>query len=372
MAVKLRGSTTIDLSADTDRVGAVRNGASSRSRSPRRSVGTTPESKQSGKGGSVLTATSRPIADTNAWLQDLDDLGFAVISDFLAEAEQKQELALFNEMMLECCPNFDPDDRTTWTNKNMPGLSGKAIQGTTNNMAHSDWMWYLRTLPKLRLMFSHVHACPVDDLCVSFDGFSLDWSSKNKSEPWLHEDINLSLPLPNGLKSVQGIYTATAVKDFTRGFACVPGSHKHAEYRHNQRLTSGVVVPNRHYVPFGDNAPLPSKILVDANSFILFDSAVLHQNSGGVQDTDHGWNRRAAFLCMMPNMYRAGGVYQQKIDAYIEGAKTSHWAIWCERSKKPRWSRSRHNLLELSDYPIKRLEGQTPALTIPQERLVLF
>ena len=91
----------------------------------------------------------------------------------------------------------------------------------------------------------------------------------------------------------------------------------------------------------------PVKILMPANSFLLFDSNLLHMNVASSADCS-GWNRRAAYLCMQPRAWRTPEVYLEKVRAYIRGQGTSHWACFCDVKKKPQWPRSSHGLRPLS------------------------
>ena len=56
-------------------------------------------------------------------------------------------------------------------------------------------------------------------------------------------------------------------------------------------------------------------------------------------DEPAGWNRRAAYICMMPRKWQEETVYSKKIQAYLDGLGTSHWAVFCDVKRKPRWPR---------------------------------
>jgi hypothetical protein len=256
-------------------------------------------------------------------------------------------------------------------NANLPGLFGKAIQGAEFNLSQSNWLWYLRECPPFKNIFTALHG--TTDLCTSFDGFSLDWSCENKSEPWLHEDKHLYLAGAEK-RSVQGVYSATETTETSRGFACVPASHLRAKERFAARPKGG----SRHYVVLEAESPDQTeavKILSPANSFLLFDSSVLHMNDPSREDCE-GWNRRAAYICMMPKSWRTKKVYEEKVRAYVRGEGTSHWAMFCDVKLKPRWPRKRHSLNALNDVKVTfHCTCETAAHTemcIPVERRELF
>ena len=284
-----------------------------------------------------------------------------MIADVLSDEQIACESKLFNEMMEECCPNFNKDDKSTWVNRSMPDLFGKAIQGSTNNMAHSDWMWFLRLCPQMKDIFRNVHG--TEDLCVSFDGFSLDWNVENRSKSWLHEDQALNIS-PH-VFSVQGTYNAVAVTETSRGFCCVPGSHLTAGRRHANRL----VKPKKNYVLLEEDSPEHDnsvKLLVPSNSVVLWNSFLLHANECGTANNDEGWNRRSAFICMMPKVIRPADVLVAKIQAYRNGYQGTHWANHWTRKMNP-YPRNKY-LLPLRDCTIKFDEGGL----IPPDRFELF
>ena len=119
------------------------------------------------------------------------------------------------------------------------------------------------------------------------------------------------------------------------------------------------------------------------NSFLLFDSNLLHMNEASSEDVKLGWNRRAAYICMMPKKWRKPEVYAKKVRAYLEGNGTSHWACFCDIKPKPQWPRKRFKTLnELACVDIEfecsceeKKTGNNITHTekcIPQDRRKLF
>jgi len=311
--------------------------------------------------GETLTPKMFDREDVEDWKYHLAVQGYVVIKDLLSEEQKRKEFTLFNDMMKECCPGFDENDSSTWENKNMPGLFGKAIQGSSYNMAHSDWMWFLRLCPEFKYLFSKIHN--TNDLCVSFDGFSLDWNVLNTSESWLHEDQALNL-VP-GLLSVQGVYNTVPVTESSRGFCCVPTSHLRARERQSRRS----ILPRKNYVPLDDITEQSNsvKLLVPDNSMILWNSFLLHANECGTFNSEKGWNRRSAYICMMPSILRSEKVREAKIEAYKNGYQGTHWPIFWVRKREP-YPRNTKRLLRLHDCTIRfNIDNG-----IPNDRLSLF
>jgi hypothetical protein len=167
------------------------------------------------------------------------------------------------------------------------------------------------------------------------------------------------------------VYLATETSEASRGFACVPGSHREAETRFARRPKGG----SRHYVVLEAESPDQAKavkILSPANSFLLFDSSLLHMNDPSREDCD-GWNRRAAYICMMPKAWRTRKVYEAKVRAYLRGDGTSHWAMFCDIKKKARWPRAgRSSLNPLNDVQVRTdctcTDTEHTEFCIPEER----
>ena len=304
-----------------------------------------------------LIATMRPetfdVRDDN-WMRHLMTEGYVVLNEAITENEANEAIKLFKEDYTRISPKWDWNDSNTWIPSNAPMMWGKGAS-TYNGIGQSDTMWYLRMNSVARTAFSQIYG--TDDLITSFDGCSLFVSDKQKSESWLHQDQHRDNPL----LSIQGVLNLLECSEYDAGFVCVPGSH--ISYIGQEAKKDWVLVPKDDEI--GKDAV---KLLTPARSMILFNSRLIHANSGMSKNHPNKVhiNRISAYITFAPKTRRNEETLEKRKRGYIQGETTSHWPNKFEPKRVP-FSVSKH-------YKERNLKHLTPLLTknndIPIDRLM--
>jgi len=280
-------------------------------------------------------------ADREAMLEYLDANGYAVVASVAQRADIESAQALFWDF-LEALPQtrVQRDDVQSWGDRRdwLPDPSNGIVSGF--GFGQSDFMWYLRMLPKVKEAFAAIWR--TDDLLVSFDGgnvfrpwkYQPEWLTRGG---WFHCDQNARLPDSIGRVCVQGLVTLLDASADTGGLVVVPGSHKQHENvcrRSVLARRAGDFVP----VAVGDPILGEGAILVAAKAgdLILWDSRTVHCNTPAlniqeaqppVAEPPGGWQliRQVGYVCMTPRKFATRSVLQQRKDAFVQGLSTSHW-----------------------------------------------
>ena len=260
------------------------------------------------------------IDDTDRWKKYLKDKGFVVIKNILTSDEITTGKDLFKKDWNTVSPKFDFENKGTWGIDNTPIMYGKGI-AVFNGFGQSDFMWYLRLNNNIQNIFEKIYE--TNELVVSFDGFSVFLSEKQKSKSWLHIDENPNNPL----YCIQGSYNFMPVTEHDAGFLVVPKSH--LNYKPN-------ISHNKDWIMCEDKDYLQKsqKLLIPENCFTLWNSRTIHANTG-MKKKDLELNRLTAYISYLPKNVRSNKIYEKRLDAYKNSHTTSHWANKCEIKKYP-------------------------------------
>jgi len=273
-----------------------------------------------------------------AFVRHLEQEGYAVLRDALGDASRAAFLQLFWRAARRVVPKLRLRDRSTW--RFPTGYRGiMAAYG----LAQSDFAWIPRMAPKVQKAFAAAFKVPTSELVVSLDAVLLSESlPKKRSAPWLHKDQRHDDSL--GL-SVQGIYTAGAVKERDAGTVLVPGSHRQV-YAWERRRKNDPVGGQHVRVPERELAKLEAQMVkpyMPANSLLLFNSRLVHANTTGTKRREEKGpgnlplpNRLALAVCYAPRRRRSEETRTRKEEAYLAGKTANHWP--CDRFslKRPR------------------------------------
>lgn len=272
--------------------------------------------------------------DDPAMVTYLGQHGFVIVKNVASKTEIGEAQELLWRFLEKAC-GMKQHDHNTWSDENMNRI-GSTRNGIMNERGinHSEFLWYIRMLPKVKAAFAAIHG--TDALLTSFDGGNVfrPWHvplKDSKSEfaktrsGWFHVDQGRKL---QGLQCVQGIVTLTDVNARTGGFCCIPGSHRD---HHKLMQVTGHDGANFALVP-GDFPALNNKQIIPicaAGDLILWDSRCIHANTPALEDPvisdPPQLLRIAAYVCMSPRSLATDAVIANKIRLFERGYGTGHW-----------------------------------------------
>ncbi|CAK9090541.1 unnamed protein product [Durusdinium trenchii] len=285
----------------------------------------------------------RVDTEREAFLQHLEEEGYAVVADVLSEQDIGHARSLLWDF-LEALPQtrVRRDDVKSWGCKRdwLPDERNGILNGF--GFGQSDFMWFLRLRPKVKDAFAAVWS--TNDLLVSFDGgnvfrpwrFDPAWRTLGG---WYHCDQNTRLGAASrGRCCVQGLVTLSEASRNSGGLVVVPQSHRdHAEVCERSALARG-----GDFVPISVNDPIlekgPVLVAAKAGDLILWDSRTVHCNTPGWAPEAEGmpftqcaqmeeWQllREVGYVCMTPAAWASDETLEQRRKAFEEGISTSHW-----------------------------------------------
>ena len=256
------------------------------------------------------------------YVSHLDQYGYAVIKDILTPLERINYYLKFIKEFKQVSSNFDFNDKTTWTNQNLPIMLSKGMV-IYNGLAHGNSIWSLRTNKNIQSIFKKIHN--TDELITSFDGFSMFVKKEQKSKAWLHIDQNPK----NTIYSIQGSYNYLDVKPNDSGFICVPKSHKTFKPKN--------ITHNKDWIPLTEEDTYEGnvvKLILPKNCFVIWDSKLIHANVGMTKQ-EPNINRLTSYITMFPRGMQTLENKQKRIEAYINGKACGHWPNKCEIKRYP-------------------------------------
>lgn len=273
------------------------------------------------------TPAPRFKSDDPAWMLHLDQEGYAVI----ASIAQKEELARAEDLLwefLEKHAGWERSSNETWTDEGMEKI-GCVHRGLVNGagMGHSDFMWYLRTLPKVREVFEYIWG--TDNLIVSFDGANLfrPWHHgfKKTMGGWWHVDQGKA---KQGRHAVQGFVSLFQADGRSGGLTVVPRSHlRFSEVVEDQQN------PHKDYCTVQNYSAvlqeLPRRLVCcQPGDLVLWDSRTVHANAPASEQPIAPADkllRAVGYICMTPARFASGDVRKHRRTAYEYRVSTSHW-----------------------------------------------
>ena len=302
-----------------------------------------------------LAPTVFDIENSKSWLEHLNDYGFVVLHEAISEEHAQLSMDMFKQEWCTVSPKFDWSNTDTWTTHNSPMIWNKSSV-MFNGFGQSDSNWHIRIHSRTKEAFTHVYNTP--ELSSSFDGFSLFLSDTQQSSKWLHQDQRTTDTRP----SYQAILNILPCTELDAGFICVPKSH--INYVQPPRNTDWGILPDHE-----QTTQKSCKILTPPRSLIIFNSKLIHANTGMVKKHPSKLhiNRFSAYTTFVPKDRQPDNILQQRIIGYHQGVACSHWADRFEVKKLPFHVRK--------PYLAREFNTLTPTIIhdkIPQERLELF
>lgn len=275
-----------------------------------------------------------------------DKYGFIVLTNVLSPKEINDLCDMFTKSMIEC---VDADEikknekllevfndyvagKLPFPRASVPGAHMKGFVSLCN-LPQSEFAWNARLNPRVKSIFSKLHDCAENDLCVSEDVpfYNPQKDTCTEADMWAHTDQNIKLKTGSD-PSYQGImYIQDATTDDTSNTVVMPFSHIE-EYEnmmnsipdalHDKNHTihvSGIpddIVRNDLIKKWNEKS---RRIPVPAGSLLIFNSKLIHQGypSG---------TRLAQPICWEPKKFRLETCYANKLRICASGFGTTHWA----------------------------------------------
>lgn len=227
-----------------------------------------------------------------AMAQHLEDNGFCVIGGALDREEISTATSLAWDWLESNPPGTTVrrDNIDTWHKEWLPDPINGIMSGFGFN--HSEYLWFLRTRPKVREAFEAVWE--TTDLLVSYDGGNMfrphehpagdpEWKT---SGGWFHVDQNAHKEGHAGKCCVQGVLLLTDANEHTGGLCVIPRSHSEfinlCERNPMAKANKSVdYVPIPYDDPVLDQERGWSGVLVGAKAgdLVLWDSRTVHCNT---------------------------------------------------------------------------------------------
>jgi len=270
----------------------------------------------------TFTPPTYDAANTESWKQHLEVEGYVIIHNVLEQSAIQEGLELFWKDWNTVSPGFVRHDPSTWSIETSPLMFAKGI-AVFNGFGQSDFMWHARLQPSIQGLFAQVHNVPVSELITSFDGFSLFFTKKQKNpKAWWHIDQHPT----NTHYSIQGAYNYLPVLETSAGLTLVPRSHN-TFVPSETRNTDDWITLERNKTP-EEAAPILAngvKLLLPANSFVLWNSRTIHANTGQTLNESDKLNRLTTYVTYSPRSRTTPEITAKRRQAYLDGITTSHW-----------------------------------------------
>jgi ectoine hydroxylase-related dioxygenase (phytanoyl-CoA dioxygenase family) len=300
-----------------------------------------------------ISPTLFTVLDLDNAKKHLDEEGYVVFKDILNNVERQDFLQLFLNDMKKVAPNFDMYNSDTWVIKNFPGMFGKGMC-VFNGLGQSDFMWNLRTNSAIQNIYKNI--LESQELVTSFDGCSMFYSNKQQSKSWLHIDQNPK----HKIKSFQSSYNYYPVTDKSSGFIVVPKSHK--TYSPNVKNNKDWVMLSTDKEYNGQYDKEVVKLCIPSNCLTIWSSKLIHANTGmDKKYINTSIDRLTCYVTFLDKKERSDEILQKRIDGYLNGVTTSHWANKYEPKKYPFGFKKHHESKNLGIINPKLVNGLIPA-----------
>jgi len=294
--------------------------------------------------------------------------GYVVLSGIASKEEITEAENIFWNAA-ESTYRVKRGDPGSWTNENWPPLANTTSGVVSNDSSgHSPFMWYVRSLPKIKQAFSQIWKD--DDLLVSFDGFGTYRPPElydSTRSGWFHLDQN-GYQKP-GLQCVQGLLNLYPSGPEDGGLVVVPNTNN----QFDGWFKSGLIQKKKgDFVPLARSPMkewwgpdgLPIKLCLDPGDFAFWDSRTVHCSHPANKFPERPierLRRLVAYVCMTPCSKAVDLKYlrEKRMEAFQNGLTLNHWPH--EYNLHPtdhNGASIRYNPLLLSDYQKELIVGK--------------
>lgn len=276
-------------------------------------------------------STIDTIADT------LNKYGVAIIPNVLNDnecEEMKQGMWNYLETITTNLPiPIKKQNPQTWKSfKQLYPKHSMLIQHWS--IGHTQFIWNIRTNPKVIEPFEKIWKTKKENLLVSFDGASFHfppeetgfgWFNENKS--WLHCDQSY---LRNGTECVQGWINAYDTNEGDATLTFLEGSNKfHKDFASQFKPTNSDdwFVLNQEHIDWYSITKECAKVNIKcpAGSLVLWDSRTIHCGKEPEPTRLNPNYRCVVYVCYTPRKLASNNMISKKINAWENLRTTSHW-----------------------------------------------
>ena len=258
----------------------------------------------------------------------LDKYGVAIIPNILTKTEcEKMKDGMWNYLEHITSKMDNPINRnnsTSWkTYKKLYPKHSMLLQ--LWSVGHAQFIWDLRTNPKVIAPFEKIWNTDAKDLLVSFDGASFHfppettnygWVNHNKS--WIHFECVQSWI--NAFDTNEGDATITILEGSNK-------YHKDFATHFNIANSDDWHILNNEELNWYINIKKCSKINIKcpAGSMVLWDSRTIHCGTEPEKSRKNPNFRCVVYLCYTPRTKTTNNVLKKRIEAWKNLRMTTHW-----------------------------------------------
>lgn len=311
----------------------------------------------------------------------MDTFGFVVVTGILSPEECVNAEVLMKTDLVNCIDETVKVDNVLkqaitnvknsskhWPRASTPGLPDKGFM-STNGIPQGNFAWEMRTNPKVREIFAHLHTTQEIVVGIDVSFFSADGIDAPTTVMWPHADQDSRLNYGSE-HSYQGILYAWDATTSDKSTTVVwPKSHVN-EY---ENLKNAIPISNGKHGLNITNIHVASiqaefmkrwlngarRVQVPAGGLIIFNSRTIHQGYAS------GY-RLAQPISWAPKACRSELALKQKLQTLHMGIATTHWAelgihhvVSFKKNKKPK-SDPDHNkcifsMKRIPSVPVKNL-----------------
>lgn len=268
----------------------------------------------------------------------LDKYGVAIIPSILDDTECSNLVSglwdYFEHVSSEWPVPIKRDDKTTWKGiLELHPLHSMLFQHF--GVGHCQAVWDVRQNQKIIEIFMKIWQQPLENLLVSFDGFSFGvppeennnkgWAERTR--PWWHTDQSLQ---KRDNRCIQSWVTGLDVNEGDATLCVLEGSHNfHSEFGIHFKITE-----NRDWYKIADEEQLkffidrgctPVRIKCPKGSLVLWNSRTFHYGGNPIRSRSEPNFRAIAYLCYLPREWATEADLKKKRQAFDDLRTTSHW-----------------------------------------------
>lgn len=209
------------------------------------------------------------------------------------------------------------------------------------SVGHSQFIWNLRTNPKVIAPFEKIWNTKAEDLLVSFDAASFHFPPETTNfgwfhpikkgyiqptKSWLHTDQSF---LRNEFECIQSWINAYDTNPGDATITLLESSHKyHKDFSTHftpNKPDDWYVLNNEELDWYLKKDCKKVNITCPAGSMVLWDSRTIHSGIEPVETRDNPNFRCVIYFCYTPRIFASESTLHKRIDAWKNLRMTSHW-----------------------------------------------